>query len=186
VDFDHSSTTPIGRIAKFWVIQRDTPVHRDAAASRIQIIAPVEEIRAPGFRKQMATKPEGVAVAPPTARHSKTRAALALTLLILAPLVSFSGWCGRSRVRQVQLPLRSSRYYPAPARKLTQWRQESQRERKGCTCLAVAARLAARLPPLQVFVAICFRNPGRPDFLHRRNESVSATRQRLDVPGCLR
>jgi len=86
VDFDHSLHNAIGRIREVLGDSAETPRYIETLPRRgYRFIAPVEEVRAPRISEANGNKtPEGVAVAPPTARHSKTRAALALTLLILA------------------------------------------------------------------------------------------------------
>jgi len=86
VDFDHSLHNAIGRIREVLGDSAETPRYIETLPRRgYRFIAPVEEVRAPRISEANGNKaPEGVAVAPPTARQSKTRAALALTLLILA------------------------------------------------------------------------------------------------------
>src|SRR6266849_3396569 len=57
---------------------------------------------------------------------------------------------------------------------------------EGGTRLALPRGWRRDCHPFTCFVPICFRNPERLDFLYRRNEPVSAARQRFDVSGRLR
>jgi len=86
VDFDHSLHNAIGRIREALGDSAEIPRYIETLPRRgYRFIAPVEEVQAPRISEANGNKTrEGVAVAPPTARQSKTRAALALTLLILA------------------------------------------------------------------------------------------------------
>jgi TolB-like protein/DNA-binding winged helix-turn-helix (wHTH) protein/Flp pilus assembly protein TadD len=86
VDFDHSLHNAIGRIREVLGDSAETPRYIETLPRRgYRFIAPVEEVQAPRISEANGNKTrEAVAVAPPTARQSKTRVALALTLLILA------------------------------------------------------------------------------------------------------
>ena len=86
VDFDHSLHNAIGRIREVLGDSAETPRYIETLPRRgYRFIAPVEEVRAPRILAGNGNKTrEAVAVAPPSARQSKTRAAVALTLLILA------------------------------------------------------------------------------------------------------
>src|SRR6266404_463297 len=86
VDFDHSLHNAIGRIREALGDSAEIPRYIETLPRRgYRFIAPVEEVQAPRISEANGNKTrEGVAAAPPTARQSKTRAALALTLLILA------------------------------------------------------------------------------------------------------
>jgi TolB-like protein/DNA-binding winged helix-turn-helix (wHTH) protein/Flp pilus assembly protein TadD len=86
VDFDHSLHNAIGRIREVLGDSAEIPRYIETLPRRgYRFIAPVEEVQAPRISEANGNKTrEGVAVAPPTARQSKTRTALALTLLILA------------------------------------------------------------------------------------------------------
>ncbi len=86
VDFDHSLHNAIGRIREVLGDSAETPRYIETLPRRgYRFIAPVEKVQAPRISEANGNKTrEAVAVAPPTARQSKTRVALALTLLILA------------------------------------------------------------------------------------------------------
>jgi TolB-like protein/DNA-binding winged helix-turn-helix (wHTH) protein/Flp pilus assembly protein TadD len=86
VDFDHSLHNAIGRIREVLGDSAETPRYIETLPRRgYRFIAPVEEVQAPRISEANGNKTrEAVAVAPPSARQSKTRVALALTLLILA------------------------------------------------------------------------------------------------------
>jgi TolB-like protein/DNA-binding winged helix-turn-helix (wHTH) protein/Flp pilus assembly protein TadD len=86
VDFDHSLHNAIGRIREVLGDSAEIPRYIETLPRRgYRFIAPVEEVQAPRISEANGNKTrEGVAVAPPSARQSKTRTALALTLLILA------------------------------------------------------------------------------------------------------
>jgi TolB-like protein/DNA-binding winged helix-turn-helix (wHTH) protein/Flp pilus assembly protein TadD len=86
VDFDHSLHNAIGRIREVLGDSAEIPRYIETLPRRgYRFIAPVEEVQAPRISEATGNKTsETVAVAPPTAPQSKTRAALALTLLILA------------------------------------------------------------------------------------------------------
>jgi TolB-like protein/DNA-binding winged helix-turn-helix (wHTH) protein/Flp pilus assembly protein TadD len=86
VDFDHSLHNAIGRIREVLGDSAETPRYIETLPRRgYRFIAPVEEVQAPRILAGNGNKTrEAVAVAPPSARQSKTRAAVALTLLILA------------------------------------------------------------------------------------------------------
>jgi TolB-like protein/DNA-binding winged helix-turn-helix (wHTH) protein/Flp pilus assembly protein TadD len=86
VDFDHSLHNAVGRIREVLGDSAETPRYIETLPRRgYRFIAPVEEVQAPRILAGNGNKTrEAMAVAPPTARQSKTRAALALTLLILA------------------------------------------------------------------------------------------------------
>jgi TolB-like protein/DNA-binding winged helix-turn-helix (wHTH) protein/Flp pilus assembly protein TadD len=86
VDFDHSLHNAIGRIREVLGDSAETPRYIETLPRRgYRFIAPVEEVQASRISEANGNKTrEAAAVAAPTARHSKTRAALALTLLILA------------------------------------------------------------------------------------------------------
>jgi TolB-like protein/DNA-binding winged helix-turn-helix (wHTH) protein/Flp pilus assembly protein TadD len=86
VDFDHSLHNAIGRIREVLGDSAETPRYIETLPRRgYRFIAPVEEVQAPRISEANGNRTrEAVAVAPPTARQSKTRAALALTLLTLA------------------------------------------------------------------------------------------------------
>jgi TolB-like protein/DNA-binding winged helix-turn-helix (wHTH) protein/Flp pilus assembly protein TadD len=86
VDFDHSLHNAIGRIREVLGDSAEIPRYIETLPRRgYRFIAPVEEVQAPRISEATGNKTsETVAVAPPTAPQSKTRAALALTLLIFA------------------------------------------------------------------------------------------------------
>src|SRR5258708_272644 len=86
VDFDHSLHNAIGRIREVLGDSAEIPRYIETLPRRgYRFIAPVEEVQAPRISEANGNKTrEGVAGAPPSARQSKTRTALALTLLILA------------------------------------------------------------------------------------------------------
>jgi TolB-like protein/DNA-binding winged helix-turn-helix (wHTH) protein/Flp pilus assembly protein TadD len=86
VDFDHSLHNAIGRIREVLGDSAEIPRYIETLPRRgYRFIAPVEEVQAPRISAQNSKKMgEAVAVAAPTKRQSKTRAALAVTLLILA------------------------------------------------------------------------------------------------------
>ena len=86
VDFDHSLHNAVGRIREVLGDSAEIPRYIETLPRRgYRFIAPVEEVQAPRIPEPNGNKTrEGVAAAPPTARQSKTRAALAVTLLILA------------------------------------------------------------------------------------------------------
>ena len=97
VDFDHSLHNAIGRIREVLGDSAEMPRYIETLPRRgYRFIAPVEEVQASRISVANGNKTrEGVAVAPPTARQSKTRAALALTLLILAATGS-AFWLARA------------------------------------------------------------------------------------------
>src|SRR5467141_3939223 len=87
VDFDHSLHNAVGRIREVLGDSAEIPRYIETLPRRgYRFIAPVEEVQAPRIPGPNGNKKtrEGVAAAPPTARQSRTRAALAVTLLILA------------------------------------------------------------------------------------------------------
>jgi TolB-like protein/DNA-binding winged helix-turn-helix (wHTH) protein/Flp pilus assembly protein TadD len=86
VDFDHSLHNAVGRIREVLGDSAEIPRYIETLPRRgYRFIAPVEEVQSPRISEANGNKTrEGVAVAPPTARQSKTRTAMALTLLILA------------------------------------------------------------------------------------------------------
>jgi len=86
VDFDHSLHNAIGRIREVLGDSAETPRYIETLPRRgYRFIVPVEEVQAPRISEANGNKTrEAVGVAAPTAWQSKTRAALALTLLILA------------------------------------------------------------------------------------------------------
>jgi len=84
VDFDHSLHNAIGRIREVLGDSAETPRYIETLPRRgYRFIAPVEEVQAPRISEANGNKtPEGVAVAPPTAR----RVALAITLSFCAAI----------------------------------------------------------------------------------------------------
>src|SRR5258707_757914 len=82
VDFDHSLHNAIGRIREALGDSAEIPRYIETLPRRgYRFIAPVEEVQAPRISEANGNKTrEGVAVPPPPARQSKTRAALALRL----------------------------------------------------------------------------------------------------------
>jgi TolB-like protein/DNA-binding winged helix-turn-helix (wHTH) protein/Flp pilus assembly protein TadD len=86
VDFDHSLHNAVGRIREVLGDSAETPRYIETLPRRgYRFIAAVEEVQASRISEANGNKlREAVAVAPPSTRQSKTRAALALTLLILA------------------------------------------------------------------------------------------------------
>src|SRR5712664_1658169 len=86
VDFDHSLHNAIGRIREVLGDSAEIPRYIETLPRRgYRFIAPVQEVRVPRISEATGNKTrKASAVAPATARQSKTRAALALTLLILA------------------------------------------------------------------------------------------------------
>jgi TolB-like protein/DNA-binding winged helix-turn-helix (wHTH) protein/Flp pilus assembly protein TadD len=86
VDFDHALHNAIGRIREVLGDSAEIPRYIETLPRRgYRFIAPVEEVQAPRISEANGNKTrEAVAVAPLTARQSKTRTALVLTLLILA------------------------------------------------------------------------------------------------------
>jgi TolB-like protein/DNA-binding winged helix-turn-helix (wHTH) protein/Flp pilus assembly protein TadD len=97
VDFDHSLHNAIARIREALGDSAEKPRYIETLPRHgYRFIAPVEEVQAPRISEANGNKTrEAVAVAPPTARQSKTRAALALTLLVLAVTAS-SVWLVRA------------------------------------------------------------------------------------------
>src|SRR6266852_1868417 len=97
VDFDHSLHNAIGRIREVLGDSAEMPRYIETLPRRgYRFIASVEEVQPLRIPEANGNKTrEGVAVAPPTARQSKTRAALALTLLILAATGS-AFWLARA------------------------------------------------------------------------------------------
>jgi len=85
VDFDHSLHNAIGRIRDVLGDSAEIPRYIETLPRRgYRFIAPVEEVQPSRISEANGHKTrEAVTVAPPTTRISKTRAALALTLLIL-------------------------------------------------------------------------------------------------------
>jgi len=92
VDFDHSLHNAIGRIREVLGDSAETPRYIETLPRRgYRFIAPVEEVQAPRISEANGNKtPEGVAVAPPTAR----RVALAITLSFCAAigLTAWAAW----------------------------------------------------------------------------------------------
>jgi TolB-like protein/DNA-binding winged helix-turn-helix (wHTH) protein/Flp pilus assembly protein TadD len=90
VDFDHSLHNAVGRIREVLGDSAEIPQYIETLPRRgYRFIAPVEEVQAPRISEANGNKTrQAVAVAPPTTRQSKTRVALALTLLILAATAS--------------------------------------------------------------------------------------------------
>jgi TolB-like protein/DNA-binding winged helix-turn-helix (wHTH) protein/Flp pilus assembly protein TadD len=86
VDFDHSLHNAIGRIREVLGDSAEIPRYIETLPRRgYRFIAPVEEVQAPRILAVNGYKTrEAAPVVPPTARQSKARAALGLTLLILA------------------------------------------------------------------------------------------------------
>jgi TolB-like protein/DNA-binding winged helix-turn-helix (wHTH) protein/Flp pilus assembly protein TadD len=86
VDFDHSLHNAVGRIREVLGDSAEIPQYIETLPRRgYRFIARVEEVQAPRISATNGNKTrDAVAVAPLSARQSKTRAALALTLLILA------------------------------------------------------------------------------------------------------
>src|SRR5216684_7329662 len=115
VDFDHSLHNAVGRIREVLGDSAEIPRYIETLPRRgYRFIAPVEEVQAPRISEANGNKTrEAVAVPPPTARQSKTRAALALTLLILAASGS-AFWLVRavSRPTNAASPLRSIAVLP--------------------------------------------------------------------------
>jgi TolB-like protein/DNA-binding winged helix-turn-helix (wHTH) protein/Tfp pilus assembly protein PilF len=115
VDFDHSLHNAVGRIREVLGDSAEIPRYIETLPRRgYRFIAPVEEVQVPRISEANGNKTrEAVAVAPPTARQSKTRAALALTLLILAATGS-AFWLVRavSRPTNAASPLRSIAVLP--------------------------------------------------------------------------
>src|SRR6266478_4548783 len=115
VDFDHSLHNAVGRIREVLGDSAEIPRYIETLPRRgYRFIAPVEEVQAPRISEANGDKTrEAVAVAPPTARQSKTRAALALTLLILTASGS-AFWLVRavSRPASAAPPLRSIAVLP--------------------------------------------------------------------------
>src|SRR5712692_9722193 len=115
VDFDHSLHNAIGRIREVLGDSAEMPRYIETLPRRgYRFIASVEEVQPLRIPEANGNKTrEGVAVAPPTARQSKTRAALALTLLILTASGS-AFWLVRavSRPASAAPPLRSIAVLP--------------------------------------------------------------------------
>jgi TolB-like protein/DNA-binding winged helix-turn-helix (wHTH) protein/Flp pilus assembly protein TadD len=97
VDFDHSLHNAIRRIREVLGDSAEMPRYIETLPRRgYRFIAPVEEVQGPRISEANGNKTrEAVAAAPPTARRSKTRAALALTLVILAAAAS-AFWLARA------------------------------------------------------------------------------------------
>ena len=91
VDFDHSLHNAVGRIREALGDSAEIPQYIETLPRRgYRFIAPVEEVQAPRISAPRISEANGnkareaLAVEPSTARQSKTREALAFTLLILA------------------------------------------------------------------------------------------------------
>jgi TolB-like protein/DNA-binding winged helix-turn-helix (wHTH) protein/Flp pilus assembly protein TadD len=97
VDFDHSLHNAIARIREALGDSAEKPRYIETLPRHgYRFIAPVEEVQAPRVSEANGNKTrEALAVAPPSARQSKTRAAVALTLLILAATGS-AFWLARA------------------------------------------------------------------------------------------
>jgi TolB-like protein/DNA-binding winged helix-turn-helix (wHTH) protein/Flp pilus assembly protein TadD len=86
VDFDHSLHNAIGRIREVLGDSAEIPRYIETLPRRgYRFIAPVEEVQGPRISEANGNKTHGaMAVAPPTAPKSRTRAAVVLMLVILA------------------------------------------------------------------------------------------------------
>jgi TolB-like protein/DNA-binding winged helix-turn-helix (wHTH) protein len=116
VDFDHSLHNAVGRIREVLGDSAEIPRYIETLPRRgYRFIAPVEEVQVPRISEANGNKTrEAVAVAPPTARQSKTRAALALTLLLILAATGSAFWLVRavSRPTNAASPLRSIAVLP--------------------------------------------------------------------------
>src|SRR5258706_2902810 len=85
VDFDHSLHNAVGRIREVLGDSAEIPRYIETLPRRgYRFIAPVEEDQAPRIPEPNGNKTrEGEAAAPPTARQSRTRVALAVNMWIL-------------------------------------------------------------------------------------------------------